>query len=270
MRLISLNCALFEKNNQQIAAFLKAENPDIFCGQEITRQLGKKADPDYVCLPTIEAATPNLSHSYLSNMWVIKNFRAQDFHGAADYVFDFGDWLELGEYTRTKYPLPLGQTIFVKGRPTQYEDFVFNSQDDNRAFQVSDLMVGETKKPNLRVINYHGIWSKGKLGDAETIAANQKILEYAKAVCYPVIIVGDFNLFPDTPSMQLFYQDLESLVDTYDIKTTRPESNELSATATRNVVDFCLVSKGIKVNSFSVPNLPVSDHLPLILDFDLI
>jgi len=109
---------------------------------------------------------------------------------------------------------------------------------------------------------------KKKNGNAETLKACKKILALAKEVNYPTIIAGDFNLFPDTPSMQVFYKDFISLVDKYNISTTRPKNNELSHLK-RNVVDYILVSKDIKVKSFEVLDSDVSDHLPLILDFEI-
>ncbi len=124
------------------------------------------------------------------------------------------------------------------------------------------------KSKKLRVLNYHGIWTKEKVGNAETLKACRKILNLAREVSYPAIIVGDFNLFPDTPSMQIFYKHFINLVDMYNISTTRPASNELS-NLKRNVVDYILVSKDIKVNSFAVLDSDVSDHFPLILDFEI-
>ena len=68
--------------------------------------------------------------------------------------------------------------------------------------------------------------------------------------------------------METFYKDFVSLVDKFNILTTRPKSNELS-NFKRNIVDYVLVSKDIKVNSFAVLDSDVSDHLPLVLDFEI-
>lgn len=83
-----------------------------------------------------------------------------------------------------------------------------------------------------------------------------------------VIHCGDFNLFPDTPSMKVFEKSLTSLVDVYKISSTRPSSNEMRDHP-RNVVDYIWVSKGVKALDFQVIDSLVSDHLPLILDFNL-
>ena len=130
--------------------------------------------------------------------------------------------------------------------------------------QITDLKLAKTK---IRVLNYHGIWSKDKRGAKKTLEACKKIKELALEANYPSIICGDFNLFPDTESMQVFYNNFVNLVDEYDIKTTRPGDNELSSKK-RNVVDYILVDKRIKVNNFRVVNSNVSDHLPLVLEFE--
>ena len=80
--------------------------------------------------------------------------------------------------------------------------------------------------------------------------------------------MGDFNLFPNTESISLFKPELTSLIDQYNINSTRPATNELSDKQ-RNVVDYIFVSRGVKVNNFEVIQSDVSDHLPLVLDFEI-
>ena len=136
--------------------------------------------------------------------------------------------------------------------------------EKSHAVLVTDLDLGKNK---LRVINYHGIWTRDKRGNALAFEACKKINELALENKGETIICGDFNLFPDTPSIKIFESNFKSLVDRYNINTTRPSSNELSG-LDRNVVDYILVSKNLKVNRFKVLENEVSDHLPLVLDFE--
>ena len=131
---------------------------------------------------------------------------------------------------------------------------------------MMDLFINNDN--SLRIINYHGIWTRDKKGNSKTYEVCNKILGFASAFEGNVIICGDFNLLPDTPSMKIFQRDFISLIDHFNIKTTRPSSNELNGNS-RNVVDYIFVDKKIKVKSFKVLNKDVSDHLPLVLDFDL-
>ncbi len=117
-------------------------------------------------------------------------------------------------------------------------------------------------------MNYHGIWSKDKKGTPATQAAARRIVEIASEVDCPVVICGDFNLFPDTESMRILNNAFTSLIEQYQITRTRPQSNELSGEG-RNVVDYLFVSKSLRVKTFAVPDVEVSDHLPLVAEFDL-
>lgn len=79
----------------------------------------------------------------------------------------------------------------------------------------------------------------------------------------PVIVVGDFNTFWGEHEIYLFMQAarLRSAntdgVFTYPSRTPRKE------------LDFFLYSDGIEVRSFEVPDVHLSDHLPLVVDFEV-
>jgi endonuclease/exonuclease/phosphatase family metal-dependent hydrolase len=198
---------------------------------------------------------------------MVKDFHLKNFHQKESFDFDFGGFLTAGNYLKTRFKIINKANIFVQENfQIKVTDWSTWPKIQSKAVQVVDLVLPDSKK--LRVLNYHGIWTKEKVGTGETLKACKKILSLAKEVNYSTIIVGDFNLFPDTPSMQVFYNDFVSLVDKHDISTTRPKSNELSHLK-RNVVDYVLVSKDIKINSFAVLDSDVSDHLPLVLDFEL-
>ena len=87
------------------------------------------------------------------------------------------------------------------------------------------------------------------------------------------IVMGDFNLFPDTESIRMFAKEgFRNLVTEYDIKTTRgsmmrklfPEY-EHGKYGFQEFADYTFTSSGIHVEDFSVPDEPISDHLPMIM-----
>lgn len=266
MKLISLNVALFEPNNPKLIPFLKREHPDITCFQEVTRSLGDKVNTRFISKDSIDGATNNLKFSFFGPTSVFGEIDMKDFHGVENFHFDPKGLLELGNYTRSKYKILKAQSIFLEG------DFTYNSSqarwpdEQNRAILMVDLAINNDS--SLRIINYHGIWTRDKKGNPKTYEACNKIIDFASAFNGNVIICGDFNLLPDTPSMKIFQRNFISLVDHFNIKTTRLSSNELNGIG-RNVVDYIFVDKKIKVKSFKVINEDVSDHLPLVLDFAL-
>ncbi len=266
MRLITLNVALFETNNNKLSNFLSKQNADIVCLQEVTKRNDSSVESSFISKDIIDKATKTLKHSSFKPYWIIKDFRMENFHQKEVFHVDFKGFLELGYYIKSKYKILKALNVFVQGKLTKITVWTNFFGKDPRSVQVIDLELPNAKK--LRVLNYHGIWTKRKIGNKKTLSACKKINALAKQMEYPTIIVGDFNLFPDTESMKVFKDDFMSLVDKYNISTTRPKSNELS-NLKRNVVDYIFVSNQIKVNSFEVLNTDISDHLPLSLDFDL-
>jgi endonuclease/exonuclease/phosphatase family metal-dependent hydrolase len=267
MRLLSLNVAIFEPNNEVIEKFLLKQNADILCLQEVTKAIDLSANPEFVSKPQIDRAAKNLKYEFYNPITILKDFQVNNFHKKENFTFDFGGFIEMGNYVKTKFEISKKEHLYVKKSGNiKITDWQKWPKCFSTGVQIVDLKLPKSKM--LRVINYHGIWTKEKVGNIETLNACRKILSLAKEIEYPTIIAGDFNLFPDSPSMQVFYKDFISLVDKHNIVTTRPNSNELSHLE-RNVVDYILVSKNIKINSFEVLDSDVSDHLPLVLDFDI-
>jgi len=266
MKLLCLNVALFEANNDLLHTFISEQNPDFICLQEITRALQKTVKKDYITKEVIDQATPQLDFFFYGPNSVMGNFEQKNFHGKDIYRFEFGGLMEFGNYTKSRYIIVKAQNVFVQNCFTYSIDQSKWPDEDYRAVLVTDHVINGKK---LRILNYHGVWTRNKMGTEKSMTANNIIKKLALQAEGEVIICGDFNLFPDTPSMKMFEGDFISLGDTYNIKTTRPPSNELHAESKRNVVDYIWVSKGIKVEDFQVVESNVSDHLPLVLNFGL-
>jgi endonuclease/exonuclease/phosphatase family metal-dependent hydrolase len=267
MKLLSLNVAIFEANNKLLEKLLLKQNADILCLQEVTKKIDKTANSDYISKNPIDSVTKNLKHEFYNPIITLKYFQVKNFHKKEFFNFDFGGFIKMGNYIKTKFEIVKKEHIYIKKtgnlKITDWKNWprIFST-----GLQIVDLKLSKSKM--LRVINYHGIWTKEKIGNNETLNACKKILALAKETNCSTIIAGDFNLFPNTPSMKVFYKDFISLVDKHNIPTTRPPSNELSHLE-RNVIDYILVSKNIKINSFEVMDSKVSDHLPLILNFEI-
>ncbi len=265
MKLLCLNVALFETNNSLLSKFLTEQNAQFVCLQEVTKALDSTVKKEFISKTTIDSATPNLTHSFFGPNSIMGNFEQKNFHGKELYTCEFGGLMEFGNYTKSQYHFTKAQNVFVQNCFTYSEDKSNWPDEDYRSVSVVDFDV-EGKK--LRILNYHGVWTRNKMGNDMSLKANKMIKDLALNAEGEVIICGDFNLFPDTQSMKVFENYFESLVDTYNVRTTRPITNELH-NERRNVVDYILISKGIHVYDFKVINSDISDHLPLFLDFEL-
>ncbi len=268
MKLISLNVSLFDENNDKISAFLKRESPDVVCLQEVTRKVDEGALDTFITKTAVDKGTSNLEYSFYTPNWALRDIRLYNFHGKKKFEHDFRGLIECGNYVRSRFEILDGKSIFLQGHFSYVADWDQNFNhpgQEPRTVQVVDL---KTNEKRLRILNYHGIWSRDKKDTQQTKLASKKILELALEVDYPTIICGDFNLFPDTESIKILENNFQNLIDHFEINNTRPKSNELNGEK-RNVVDYIFVSKGIKVVDFKVIETEVSDHFPLFLEFDI-
>jgi len=114
------------------------------------------------------------------------------------------------------------------------------------------------------ILNVHGLWTgQGKGDSPERLAQSTRIRQFMDTLTTPKILCGDFNLRPDTKSMLLLDHDMNNLVKTHSIQSTRTHYY----TKNEKYADYILTSPNIQVNKFEVMSDEVSDHCPLMLDF---
>ena len=79
----------------------------------------------------------------------------------------------------------------------------------------------------------------------------------------PVVVAGDFNTFWGENEIYLFMKAAGLRSANVDSRPTYPSRSP------RKELDFILYQDGITVTAFDVPNVKLSDHLPLVCDFEL-
>lgn len=126
---------------------------------------------------------------------------------------------------------------------------------------------------NLHIANVHGKTHPGhKLDTPTRIKQSKAIIDFLENKKGLKIVGGDFNLLPNTRSVKLFEQNgYSDLIKKFGIKDTRGKINhEIHKNKTiQYFADYCFVSPDVKVKSFTVPDIEISDHLPLILEFEV-
>ncbi len=80
----------------------------------------------------------------------------------------------------------------------------------------------------------------------------------------PYILAGDFNAFMGEDEIQLLMSASGLKNADTEMQPSYPSHNP------RKHLDFILHSPEIKVNKFWMPDVQLSDHLPLIVDFDVL
>ncbi|MBP9686286.1 MAG: endonuclease/exonuclease/phosphatase family protein [Candidatus Doudnabacteria bacterium] len=116
----------------------------------------------------------------------------------------------------------------------------------------------------LTIVNVHALWNGLGKGDSdERLDQSKNIVRTLNELPKPVVLCGDFNLDPNTESIQMIERtSLRNLIGEYSITSTRTPLYEKPG----KFADYCFVSPGVHVKDFQVLPDVVSDHAPLLLE----
>lgn len=259
MKLLDLNLCIKKDNNNEVIDLISNDNYDVITFQEAMRGLDSGVFERYNSSNIIKEKT-GYKNSFFGSLWVARCHKKNGI-----VARDFGGLTEQGNEIITNYSILSSRNVFYYKNYSIFEEVSnFKNEDHGRAFAESILDVDGKK---LQVINVHGIWNEDKLGNFNTINQIKTILSNVR-YDIPSIVVGDFNLLVESESIKMFDSKMVNLISKYKISSTRPNFDD--GLDKGNVVcDYIFVNDKVKVNDFKVLITDVSDHLPLILDFDI-
>ncbi len=136
------------------------------------------------------------------------------------------------------------------------ENFTFSSA-------IQYIMIDK----NICIGNIHGLWQQVGKGDTpERLYQSRKIVEFLSRTAGRKVLVGDFNLSPETKSIAMIEDSgMLNLIKKNNVQSTR--SSLYARLSKSKFADYAFVSNEIKVDEFRVLQNEVSDHLPLYLNF---
>jgi hypothetical protein len=259
MKIVSLNI-WGGKEKEALFSFVEGQkDAEIFCFQEIfdspRADLQFSGETRLHLLPELSALLPEHEPYFMPAQ---KNF---------DLGGKVGIEVASGQAVFVKKPLvpeSKGQVFTHEGAPEP------ESWDET----ASDFVYVRLpfKGKTLTVMNFHGIaFPAEKLDTPVRLEQSRRIAEFVAGEPGEIVLIGDCNLMPDTESIRLIERSgLRNLITEYGIRTTRSRLNPFYGTPEQqNFADYAFVSPGISVQNFEVPEGHlVSDHLPLILEFD--
>lgn len=183
------------------------------------------------------------------------------------------------EANSVAFDLSFGQAIFVKNSvevTSQENHFVF--KDENFRELKKDFSnlptplqyIGfKLNNKEFSLFNFHGSPMPGdKLDNVRRLKEAQKTKEIVEGKKGAKILAGDFNLLPQTQSVRISESYLKNLIKEFNIEKTRSNLSPFYGTPIfQQFADYTFVSNDINVKSFEVPDVEISDHLPMILEF---
>lgn len=247
MKIIQLNI-WHGKLGDSAIQFLNDEQPDIVCLQEASQIQG----PTYGMVVSLDIIQRQADLAYAV-------FAPTFSHQLMGQKCTFGNAI------LSKFPLDRQETVFTS---EAYRDEFDASQNDHN---IRNLQIVNARLPNgkqLTIANHHGYNTQDPSGNEQTLEATKKLAVHLAAYPkLPLILCADLNISPDSPAMQpLNNLALTNLTVKHGIKKTLSSVHKLDLNI---ACDYIFVSPDIKVRRFSTSDAIVSDHKPLILEFDI-
>lgn len=226
----------------QIKKLINREQPDIVCFQEAIRVEGGSGFV-FDELSEIQKDT-NFEHCYFSPSFGWKLMRREAQSGLA---------------TMSKLPFTHTDNAFT--RLEYITDFDILDTDYNvRSLQHVTV---ECDGKQLHILNHHGHHvPHHKDGDEETMRQCQMIVDYIEKLEGQIVLCGDFNLKPESESLELINDKLVNHAKDRGVLTTRTPLTQKT-----EVCDYIFTSKEIEVQDFQVLEDIASDHKALIIEF---
>lgn len=243
MRLLQLN-AWTIRLATRIEDMVMKEAPDIIALQEVFESVA-----DLGFFPTLKELADNLRfhHRYHSPVYAIQLMTSKP---------------EFGNAMVSNLALEDKQTYFTN---LEYNPSMSLENDDYNVRNFQHVTVKDQDGRQIHIINHHGYHVPGhKNGNDFTMKACQQIADYARQLDGPVIITGDFNLLPDSESIEILNKDFRNLTKEYGLQTTRTDLTHKSEPC-----DFIFVNDKVAVNDFYASEVVASDHQGLVLDFEV-
>lgn len=258
MKILSLN-TWGGKLYEPLMAYIKHQSKtvDVFCFQEVFRSRTREMKGGF--RSTLFSDIARLLPEYRGLFCLLQKGYGQYY----PVTYDLSEGIVI--FIRRTIPARAGH-FFIRGSKNAGMRHPAHDKKYPRAVQY--IAIPQSRGESLVVANVQGMWWPGDKRDTlERLKQSKNILAGLSRLKGQKILMGDFNLMPDTESIRMIERaGYRNLISEYGIKDTRGEVNHaLYPDSPQMFADYAFVSPEVKVKKFEVPHVNISDHLPLIL-----
>lgn len=228
----------------------------------------KQEDPDILGLQEVYDGTDSSWEQRFRTMSILREKLDYPYHDyAAEFIEDLdGRRIPQGNAVFSRFRIKDHQaTFFIRPREEHFLDRPENWGSISHNLQH---LVLETSVGDIDYINFHGPKDNDGDNDSEyrqkTVNALLKEIEGRSRV----IITGDTNARPTNASMQRLGEKISNVFGTSIATTFNMKRKDNPGYAT-SVVDMIFVSEVFEVLEKYVPQVDISDHLPLVVRLQL-
>ncbi len=256
MKLISLNL-WGGRARDELFGFLEREknSTDIFCFQEVLEySLGKpdhqSSEVENIHSPGDPIEEPNLYSELEKILGQHQGFLSEHYSSGMERLATF---VRKGVKASVE-TLPVIEKFHLVAYGKSYD---IGCLMQHASFDIKGIQYD--------IANTHGVWQHSSKDDTpERIKQSTAILRILSSFRGRKVLVGDFNLLPETRSIGMLEDHMRNLIKDYGITDTRSSLYKKKL----RYADYAFVSKDVNVINFGTLDETASDHLPLALEFE--
>lgn len=229
--------------------FLKTENPDFITAQEVTSGRENRIDDKTADLFELLKRELNLVGAYHKD-------------------FDVDGNGHMGNAVLTRHKIASSKAVILKPyRMVTHDEFVSHEFFPTFPRHALDATISVDGRV-MHIISTHGAWTAPPQDTDETLRQARLLANYLSLLEEPFLLAGDFNNIPDSKTIGLINAVSNNLMTGSGIKqTTHPKIHKIVPRG--YLVDYIFASKDFKLRSIRVPEVTVSDHLPVIAEVEI-
>lgn len=250
MKLLQLN-AWMGKLSWAAERFIEQQQPDIVCLQEVFRANKAVMIPDrmFQCLDLLQEAS-GLEYCYFS---------------PAIGVSIAGGNADFGNAILSRYPLQTAETVFTHGEYAKNFAPATSEETARTIPRNMQIVTIATPEGSVTIVNHHGHWEATPLGTETSVEKMKLVADRARQAKGALIIAGDLNVTSESEVMRVFDDWLDDIVARSGAQTTLSKVGRPLDV----VCDHILTNNLVRMNYFAVETAMISDHLPLVMEFEL-
>lgn len=231
----------------------------------------KKENPDFVTMQ--EVTTGGFSLSGVEKADVFREL----LHELKMFGVFHGD-LKLKEEKDSKF----GNAVFskhriIKSKVLTLKTFrpVTNDELNGKSGEVREkidrhLLDAEVnfRDKDIHIMSWHGAWTAPPHDTPETKKQAELVYRYIMNVDEPFILGGDLNAILGSKTVDLISSASNNLMLKCNVSmTTNPDVHKIAPRGF--LIDYLFTSSEFKFKSIEVPQITVSDHLPVVAELEI-
>lgn len=249
---------------------LKFVQVNIFKGKYLDALVDflKKEDPDIVAMQEVTYGDVSYYHDKMINLFeYIKKKTGHGGYFASDQKFVDSPKSLFGNAVLTKLPITGSKVLTLKDfRPVTLAEFGDSAIFPHLARLAIDVMV-DVNGRIVHAISWHGAWTAPPADTPETLRQANMVGSYLKSIAAPFIVGADMNNIPDSKTVEVIEGVANNLMNGSQVEqTTHPKIHKIAPKG--YLVDYIFVSDDFKLKSLEVPEVLVSDHLPVVAELE--